>query len=362
MSILKMGPRKYRVQLETGRDLDGRRRRRWITVNGTRKEADRVEREEKARLDGGIFVKPDRITVAEWLAKWLARHQAAGHLDAQSRDRYESIIRVHVAPHVGALKLQELRADHIADLRTRWLVEDGLSPSTVHKHLHILRRALEDAVTDGLLERNPAARVKAPPQKKRAEQRALTRDEVGLLLRVAAGTSFDVPIRFTLATGLRRGELLALKWADVDLDHRSVRIRGKKTQHADRTLRISAQTAAQLRAHATAQKLERLRLGPVWEDHGLVFPANNGKPKLPRVFSRDRKALIERSGISEPTTARWHTLRHTAASMWISAGMDVFSVSRRLGHASPAFTLSVYAHLMEGQDEALAGALDALLA
>ena len=362
MSILKLGPQKYRIQIDVGRDINGKRKRHWTTVNGTRREAERVERDEKTRVSGGIYVKPDRITVAEWFDRWLPRHHAAGNVAPQSRDRYEGIIRVHVVPHVGALKLQDLRSDHIADLRARWLVEDGLSPSTVHKHLHILRRALEDAVTDGLLVRNPAERVKSPPQKQNREQRALTRAEIRLLIGAAEGTWFEMPVRFSLATGVRRGELLALEWDDVDLQQRTVRVRGTKTRHANRTLRISEQTATQLRNHATAQKIERLRLGPIWEDHHLVFPASNGKPKLPNVFSRDRRDLVRRSGINDPQTARWHTLRHTAASMWISSGLDVYSVSRRLGHASAAFTLATYAHLMEGQDDAVATALDALLA
>jgi site-specific recombinase XerD len=93
-----------------------------------------------------------------------------------------------------------------------------------------------------------------------------------------------------------------------------------------------------------------------------VFPANNGRPKIGRVLTRDSRTIFNESGIPDPATVKWHTLRHSAASLWISAGMDIFSVSRRLGHASAAFTLSTYAHLMEGQDDVLAGALDALLA
>ncbi|MDP6605156.1 MAG: site-specific integrase, partial [Dehalococcoidia bacterium] len=162
--------------------------------------------------------------------------------------------------------------------------------------------------------------------------------------------------------GLRQAEMLTLKWDDVDIETAEVRVRGTKTQNSRRTIELSSTTVAQLRSHRQAQRQHRLRLGPAWHEHGLVFPSSIGTPWLRRPFYRDYKMVVAISGVDDPASVKWHTLRHTAATLWIKGSVDIYTVSRRLGHASAAFTMDVYGHLLKGQQQHAAGVLDHLLA
>lgn len=172
--------------------------------------------------------------------------------------------------------------------------------------------------------------------------------ELRALLAQARLTPHEVPVRLTLATGLRQGELLALRWSDTDLDGRILTVsrniqvlpktgaqfRPPKTRNSRRTLELSTATVAMLRQHRASQREHRLKIGPSWHDGDLVFPSLVGTPWLPRNFYRGYRRVIERSEITRPDEIVWHTLRHTAATHWIKAGVDIHIVSRRLGHAS----------------------------
>lgn len=321
------------------------------------------------------------VSFVSWLTRWLARHNAEGHLSGKTRERYDGIISKHLTPGVGRLRLQALRADHISDLKARWLSGESstaaapLAGGTVHKHLIVLSQALDDAVKAGIIVRNPCDAVSAPSVKSRTERRALTATEITALLDAADGTRYDTPIRFTLATGLREGELLGLRWEDIDLDDATVEVNrtasyvgGKtvfglpKTDRSRRTVELSASTVQLLRGHRAAQVEHRLRIGPVWREHGLVFPSLAGTPWLARTFLRDYRALLAKTTIDNPASVNWHSLRHSAATQWIAHGVDIFTISRRLGHAKASFTMDVYGHLLKGQQRHAAESLDYLLA
>ncbi len=379
--IKERAPGHWQVTIELSRDpVTGGRRRNRFTVLGKRRDAQAALRAALARRDTGIAVTADRITVADWLLGWLERHVAEGHIGARAHDRYRGIIHRHLIPALGGIRLQQLRPDHIADLKVRWLsgrdstAAGPLSGATVHKHLVVLRVALNEALKSGLISVNPATAVRAPSAKRQEEQRALTEQEILLLLKAATGTAYDAPIRLTLATGLREGELLGLRWTDVDLEARTLEVRQAlsyvegtvlfkepKSQNSRRTIELSALTVKMLQAHRAAQAEKKLRLGAIWKESGLVFPSMVGTPWLPRPFYRGYRNIVNRSALDAPGTVDFHCLRHTAASQWIRRGVDVFTVSRRLGHASASFTMDVYSHLLRGQQKAAAEALDYLL-
>lgn len=366
-TIIARGADRWLLRIDYGRDpLTKKRIRRSYTVVGTKAAAQRRMRELLLERDADASL-PSRLTIGEWLTRWLASHHADGRINEKVHVRYQGIVNGHIIPAIGSLELKDLRSTHIAQLKSRWLSrgnrggEEPLSAASVYKHLVMLRRALAEAVRLGLIARNPADAVSKPSRVKQREQRALTEEEITLLLTSAAGSRYDAPIRFTLASGLRLGELLALEWADVDLDKRLVHVRGTKTAKSRRTVELSAVTVSTLRAHRQRQRRDRLRRGPVWEEHGLVFASTRGTPWFQRMFYRDYRLVVDRSGIAEPASVTWHTLRHTAATQWLRHGADVFSVSRRLGHASAAFTMDVYGHLLRGQQHQAAEALDYLL-
>ena len=370
------------ISIEVGRDPQtGQRRRRRFPVHGSRRDAQRALRKALQERDQGMVVPSGKVTVADWLTGWLARHQSEGHIGPRSHDRYQGIIRRHLVPALGRLKLEDLRSDHVTDWKARWLSGDDstadapLSGATVFKHLVILRQALDAAVKAGLIARNPCDAVSSPSVRAAVERRALTEEEISALVARSSGTRYDAPLRFTLATALRQGELLGLAWKAVDLDAATIDVRqtlcyvgGKvaflppKTDRSRRTVELSAATCDLLASHRLAQTEHRLQLGEVWQDNDLVFPSLIGTPWLPRLFYRGYRPIVDGSGITNPETVNWHTLRHTAASQWLRHGVEVFAVSRRLGHASAAFTMDTYAHLLKGQQREAAEALDHLLA
>lgn len=380
-SMIERTPGHWRLTVDLGRDpRTGKRLRHRVTFVGSKREAAAALRAAMSKRDNGVLGPVEKVTVATWLDSWLERHVAEGHIQGRAHERYAGIINKHLTPALGSLPLQKLRVDHVADLKAAWLSGDAesvskpLSGASVHKHLVVLRQALDEAVKAGVIVRNPVDAVSAPSVKPQAERRTLEQDEIRAVLTAATSSRFDVPIRLALATGMRESELLGLPWSDVDLDNGTLEVRRvlsyvegnvvfkePKSDRSRRTIELSPATVAILREHRVRQAERRLKLGPIWRENGLVFPSRVGGPWLPRDFYRDYRAVVVASGVSGPETVVFHTWRHTAATQWIKAGVDVFVVSRRLGHSSAAFTMDRYAHLLSGQQSAAASALDYLL-
>ena len=299
------------------------------------------------------------------MQRWLPQRCAEGRVNERTFERYAGIINAHLIPTIGSLKLREIRPDHIAELKVRRLggreFAEPPSGASVAKHLNVLRRAFRDAMEAGLVTSNPVEAVSSRSTAPAHEQRALTPEEITQLVSAASGTRFDVPIRFTVATGVRQSEMLSLWWEDVQLDDALVFLRGTKTANSRRTLELSNVSVAMLRAHEQDQRARQVFPGPAWTDHGLIFPTRVGTPWPRRTPYRDYRTVVAASEILEPETVKWDTLRHSAATLWIKNGVDIFTVSRRLGHASAAFTMDRYAHLLRGQQRQAAEALDHLL-
>lgn len=376
-SIEQRGPNRWRITVFRGRNTEsGEIERQRVTIRGTKKDAERALRGALSKHDRGIDVVPSKITTADWLTRWLNEHTETRGIEQSTRVRYDRVIRRQLIPALGTVKLQALRPTHVRTL----YADSSLSVSARRRCHVVLSRALDDAVRAQLLVLNPARSVGPPSERRQRayadEQRVLNEEELGSLLDHAEGTAHTVPIRLTLATGLRQGELLALRWADVDLDRAvlsvnrnlqvlprtGVQFRPPKTRNARRAIEVSAATIALLRSHRRVQQEARLRLGPSWSDGGLVFPSLVGTPWLPSNFYRGYKTLVTRSEISKPDAVVWHTLRHTAATHWIKAGVELHVVSRRLGHASAAFTMDTYGHLLPGMQRQAAEVFDHLIA
>jgi integrase len=372
-SIEERGPGRYRIEIQLGRDPEtGKPRRRRFTVRGTKRDAQTAVREALAERDTGGIVDPEGLTVGEWLTRWLERHIADGHVGPRTAERYRGIVRRQLIASIGAISLQDLRRQQIADLKDT--LGAKLAPATVRKVLGLLRQALDAAVEGELLSRNPASAVRSPSVKDARERRALDADEITLLLAAAEGTEYDVPLRFALATGIRQAELLGATWGSLDLEagtftvERTVQhVAGEflslapKTKRSRRTIELSPATVSLLRRHRSDQLEARLRVGSAWSDHDLVFPDALGRFCHRRSFYGGFRQLVAESGIVEPESVTWHSLRHSAASLWIRAGVDLLTVSRRLGHASAAFTMDSYGHLVAGQQAAAAAAMDHLI-
>ena len=311
------------------------------------------------RDHGGV--DPNAITTTEWLKQWLAERVSDHAISPQVAYNYGKIIEHHLVPAIGGVRLQDLRDANIRKLKSELF--QSRRPGTVRKILGLLRQALNSAVTQELLARNPASNVPLPsPKHGKKERRALNQKEIEELLRVARNTPYDMVIGFAIATGARQAEVLGATWRAIDLERgtfhvthtlqvmaREFRMVPPKTDRSRRTIELSPTLVQLLREHRAAQNATQLELGEEWEDHDLVFPAARGRYWHRAVFYEGYRELVDASEIARPREVNFHTLRHTAASQWFKADVDPLTVSRRLGHTSTSFTMDVYGHMLPGQ-------------
>lgn len=378
-SIRRRGKGSWEVTVDLGRDPStGRRRRRFVNVRGTKKEAERVLAEALHQRDTGIDIHPGKITVAEYLRRWLQDY-AAHNVAPSTLARYTGIVEHHLITTIGSVRLRDLRPAHIQAAYGRFLAAGGrrdgsakgLSPRTVLHHHRLLHEALSYAVQWQLLASNPADAV-APPRPTATEMRALDSEEAERLLDVARETVLYPFVHVALRTGARLGELLALRWSDIDLDAATVqiartvkRISGQglvfgtpKTHRSRRSVALSADTVAVLRKHRRSQVEHRLSVGPGYENQGLVFASPTGQPlddsNLRRAFQR----LVKEAGLAP---LRVHDLRHTAATLMLRASVHPKIVSEMLGHANVGITLDTYSHVTPTMQREAAEAMDAIL-
>ena len=321
----------------------------------------------KARQDG-LPVPAERQTVAQYLAGWLESTRPS--LRPRTWIRYEEYVRLHAIPEVGKVSLSRLSPQHLQRLYASRL-ESGLSPTTV-AHLHaVLHRALYRAARLGLVPRNVAALVE-PPRIKRREMMTLCLEQSNVLLRAAKGDRLEALYVLALTIGMRQGELLALRWRDVDIEGRMIRVTGTmqrtpdglniaepKTASSRRHVAITDRAVDALRRHETRQKEERLRLGEAWEKSELVFANEVGRGiEAGNLIRRSFHPLLERAGLPR---IRFHDLRHRAATLMLAGGVHAKVVAEMLGHSQIAVTLDLYSHVTPTLQRQATDTLDALL-
>ena len=367
-TISRRGKRSWRLKYDLPRNKTGTRRIAYATVNGTRTEAEKELRRLLTALDKGMHVDPSTQTVAEFLQSWLA-DVAPGAVGEKSLERYASLVRLQINPHLGTMQLQRLRPGDVASW-LQALSKTGLAPRTV-RHAHgVLRSALAHATAVEALDRNVAAAIRVP-KVPRAEIEILDADQITEVLGKLRGHSIFSIAVLAIGTGARRGELAALRWADLDLDAATLRIeraleqtvgllavKGTKTKAGCRTISLPRFAVLALRDHRRATLELRLKIGAgaLPDDHPIFGDLDGNWPSPQRITGRWCDALAAR----DLPKVTFHSLRHSHASALIAAGLDVVAVSRRLGHSNPALTLSVYSHLFVSKDSEAAAAIDAV--
>jgi integrase len=304
-------------------------------------------------LEAGAPVKDATRTVGDWLAHWRATTLAASDRKESTRSLYATLSRKHLEPApFGAIRCDRLRPSDIEALILA-LRAKGLSDSTVRQVYTVARTALDGAVRDGLIARNPAALV-ARPGVARQEAKHLDGQDVSALLAAAHGSRYYPALQLIAATGLRKGEALALHWSHIDLDAGLLkvaatitRIEGRlvisepKTARSRRSIPLSEPVVAMLKRHRTEQLAERLRAGDQWHDTGMVFTTELGSPVDPRNLLRVIEKAAQAAGLDGIGV---HTLRHSAAVDWLEAGVHIKAVADLLGHSSISVTGDVYGH------------------
>lgn len=319
----------------------------------------------KAQQDG-LPMPSDQLNTGRFLTEWLRTHRTA--IRPRTAETYEGLLNRHVIPHIGRHRLTRLEPRHIQRLYADLL--ENLSPATVHQVHAIIRKALSDAVQWGHLVRNPAD-VVTRPRVRRAAINPLTKAEARRLLQQVDGDPFEALYVLAISTGMRRGELLALKWDRVNLEmgilqvvetlhltRDGFRFAEPKSERSRRRIQLPQYAIAALRQHRAAQAERRLALGGAWTDLDLVFPNGIGRPVNARnLLRRSFKPALQAADLPD---IRFHDLRHTAATLLLTQSVHPKVVSEMLGHASVSLTLDTYSHVLPDNQAQAAIAMDAL--
>jgi integrase len=345
---------------------DGRKRK---TLYGkTRKEvADKLTKS-LADLEGGLVYDAGSLTVGEYLQRWLP-DTVRDTVRQRTYEGYVHVVERHIVPTIGRIKLKVLSPAHVRGLY-REKLDAGLSNRTV-RYIHTtLNKALKQAVADGLIPRNVAAGVKAP-QPRGPEIRPLDGREVRALFEAVAGDRFEALYKLAVTAGLRKSELLGLKWEDADLDVGTLQVRRSLSETRQgpileppksgkgRWIRLTTDATEALPRHRVRQFEESSRLDGLWEEHGLIFASQVGTLMSARNVNRAFKRHLANAGL--PETTRFHDLRHTCATLLLKQGVNPKFVQELLGHADISLTLNVYSHVLPDMGDQTATAMEAAL-
>jgi integrase len=344
--------------------IEGKRRRKRVYGRTQREARDKLTELRRAAERGqNLAAKPQ--TLAEWLDHWLAEIKAHDGTRPSTLRRYEEVVRNHLVPVLGKVRL-----DKLAPLDVERLLaarRATVSPATLVKIHAVLRVALADAERRDLVPRNVARAVKAPTLAER-ERRALTIEEGRALLKLAEGDRFEAVFVLGLVMGLRRGEVLGLRWDDIDFGARVLHVRRAlqrvdgalrlvetKTRGSRRPLPMPGLATRALERQRAQQAADRLAAGESWQSTGLVFTTRLGTPVEPRNVNRRFQQLRERAGLP---WLRLHDLRHGCATFLLAHGIDPRTVMEILGHTTIRQTMDRYAHALPDRLRAAADTMD----
>ena len=346
---------------------DGKRKRKYV-YGATRQEvAKKLTNQLKSRQEG-LPVVAEQKTLAPFLDEWLVITKTM--VRPRTHQRYEEYVRLHIKPALGRVRISRLTPQHLQRFYAERL-EAGASPTSV-QHMHrVLHRALKQAVRWGVASQNVAASVD-PPRRVRGEMKTLSPEETQRFLECARGDRLEALYVLAVTAGLRQGELLGLRWRDLELDKRSLRVTGSlqnlpgvgltivepKTGRSRRQVVLSGIAIDALRRQRVAQAGERLQLGEDWADFDLVFASSVGTPIHPSNMLRRFRRVLDEAGLDK---LRFHDLRHTSATLLLGAGIHPKVVSEMLGHSTTAITLDLYSHVTPTMQQHAADAVDSLL-
>lgn len=335
----------------------------------TRREAAQKLAIAQRTICDGLPISPERAQLGAFLNEWL-ENTARPNVRPRTYRRYRELVHLHVIPSLGKRPINRISPQELQALYNRKL-EQGLAPRTVG-HIHrVLHKALQDALRWGLVARNVTAVIN-PPKVPVREMHYLSPEQARQLLKAAEGDPLEALYRLALTTGLRQGEILGLKWPDLDWNTNVIHIRrtitrdeaGKpvegepKSAKSRRTVHLPQSTIVALRRHRHLQMETQIR-ALAWEHHNYIFTNQVGRPiDVGYLARRSFQPLLERAGLPK---IRFHDLRHTAATLLLTQGVHVKVVSEMLGHSQISLTLDTYSHVISGLQEDAAEKIERLL-
>ena len=380
-NIRKRRPGLWEARYTSGRDSQTGKQIQKSVYGKTREEVSKKLTEIKSCIDKGDYTEPSKLTIGEWVSRWLESY-ARMSLKASTFENYSILARVHIIPEIGKIPISQIRTADLQDFYNRKFREgkvivkggiterSALSVSTV-KHIHyIIHAAFKQAKIERLIPVNPDDACVLPRDEKR-KVNALPFNILATFLEEAAKGSHYAMLYLDLSTGLRRGELLGLKWADIGFENKCLTVSRQlvrtnkqlnfttlKTDLSNRTMRIPDSAVEVLLEHRSIQDEMRKSTGAIWNDNDLVFCNELGNPLDPSGVYHYYKRLTKRLGLDE---SRFHDLRHTFATIALQSGVDIKTIQESLGHYSPAFTLQVYGHVTKHMQDSAAQKVDTFL-
>jgi integrase len=364
-TITSRSPGSHRIRISLpGRDqITGKRHFSTKTIRGTQAEAKRELTRLLSAADAGEHVDASRATVGDWLDTWIAATKA--EVSAKTHERYAEIVRCYLKPELGRIPLQKLTT---ADIAAAYGGFDRNPSPRTRRHIHrILKSALARAVEQQRLARNPALALKRLPKVEPRPVNTLTVEQSTRLLKAIRHTTSYWPVLIALATGMRRGEILALRWKNVELDSGMVRVvesleqtkaglrfKSPKSEKA-RAVPLPRFAIAELRDWKRKQAETLLRLGIRQDPDTLVCAREDGKPKQPDSLTHEFTYLISRTDVPR---VRFHDLRHSHATQLLAQGVHPKIVQERLGHSTITITLDLYSHVSDTMQASAVAQLD----
>ncbi|CAM3807621.1 tyrosine-type recombinase/integrase [Aeromicrobium ponti] len=342
--------------IEMGKGIDGKRKQKKKRGFKTKKEAQKALTEKLHELNSGTYIEPRKITMKDFLNEWLRNKQLT--IRESTFKKYYWIVNKHLFPHIGEVMLADLSPMHVQQLYHKLCHEKELSNENVRSVHKVLSQALKQGVKFEYISKNVTEFIGLPKvQKKEIEVWDL--HEVQHFLEVTKSNRYHIAYLIALNTGMRQGEILGLRWKDINFDRNVLYVRqtlshyGKlsnstKTAAGVRTIALPEQLMKELKRHKVEQSKEKLKCGTIYEDRDLVVATEHGTPLHPRNLLRNFKIHVEKADLKE---IRFHDLRHTHASLLLKQGAHPKVVSERLGHADTRITLDTYSHLLPNMQE-----------
>ena len=371
--LKERSPGHWSIVIDVPDPATGKRRRKWHSFKGTKRQAQIECARLISAIQTGHYLEPSKTMLAQFLERWLEHMKA--QLSPKSHARYCELVRKNIVPLFGSIILTKLRAEVIDAAYAKALASGrrdgrgGLSPQTVI-HMHrVLKKALGQAVKWELLIRNPVDAA-SPPKASRGKMNTYDLDQTAELIERMRPTRMLVPTLLAALCGMRRGEIAALRWKNVDLttgqlavlesaEQVGSKVRYKMSKSGKgRTLELSASLVEELRAHRLRQTEELLRVGVILSDDTFVVAQADGSPLQPDTLTQDWFRKL--AGTSLPRI-RFHDLRHAHATHMLANGIHPKVASERLGHSKIGITLDLYSHVLPGMEADAVERVDAAL-
>jgi integrase len=369
--IRERSPGHWGIVIDVRDFATGKRRRKWHSFKGTKRQAQDERTRLLAEIKAGAYVEPSKATFAQFLDRWL--DDVRTRVTPKTHERYAQICHKNIGPLLGAIQLGKLKPEQISEAYAKALAsgrtrgDGGLSPRTVRQMHAIVKSALAQAVIWGILARNPAAVVKGP-KPGRTKMRTYDLDQTAEMIEAARGRRVFIPALLAVLCGMRRGEIAALRWRNVDLaaaqlavvesaEQTKAGVRFKEPKSGQgRAIALPASLVAELRAHRIAQAQELLLVGRRLDDEDFVVAQPDGSPLRPHSIGQEWVRFLQ--GHRHLPRIRFHDLRHAHATHMLASGVHPKVASERLGHSKVGITLDLYSHVLPNMQADAAAVVD----